>query len=132
MSVHMIYYKDGAKVMRPVLTRKQYTSLRNSRKQISLVASIRKGNTSLKNMLVQMNYSCLPNKSGSLKGSTRMSSTIGMDVDHIAKEELQEVKQRILEKKDELGLLMLKNWKKQGLIVQTDAGRYRKVQEVCH
>ena len=27
---------------------------------------------------------------------------------------------------------MLKNWKKQGLIVQTDAGRYRKVQEVCH
>ena len=27
---------------------------------------------------------------------------------------------------------MLKNWKKQGLIVQTEAGRYRKVQEVCH
>ena len=107
MSVHMIYYKDGAKMMRPVLTRKQYTSLRNSRKQIAYVASIRKGNTSLKNMLVQMNYSCLPNESGSLKGSPRMSTTIGMDVDHIAKEELQEVKQRILEKKDELGLLML-------------------------
>ena len=81
MSVYIINYKDGAKVMRPVLTRKQYTSLRNSRKQISLVASIRKGNTSLKNMLVQMNYSCLPNESGSLKGSTRMSTTIGMDVD---------------------------------------------------
>ncbi|MBP3832724.1 MAG: hypothetical protein ILA03_02025, partial [Bacteroidaceae bacterium] len=27
---------------------------------------------------------------------------------------------------------MLKNWKKQGLIVQTDAGRYRKIQETCH
>ena len=27
---------------------------------------------------------------------------------------------------------MLKNWKKQGLIVQTEAGRYRKVQEACH
>jgi hypothetical protein len=28
--------------------------------------------------------------------------------------------------------MMLKNWKKQGLIVQTETGRYRKVQEVCH
>ena len=27
---------------------------------------------------------------------------------------------------------MLKNWKKQGLIIQTEAGRYRKVQEMCH
>jgi hypothetical protein len=27
---------------------------------------------------------------------------------------------------------MLKNWKKQGLIVQTESGRYRKVQEVGH
>ena len=27
---------------------------------------------------------------------------------------------------------MLKNWKKQGLIVQTDAGKYRKIQETCH
>ena len=122
MSVYIINYKDGAKVMRPVLTRKQYTSLRNSRKQISLVASIRKGNTSLKNMLVQMNYSCLPNESGSLKGSTRMSTTIGMDVDWTpsplpreggeqttaSKEEwLKKVPELVLKKKEELGLLML-------------------------
>ena len=122
MSVYIINYKDGAKVMRPVLTRKQYTSLRNSRKQISLVASIRKGNTSLKNMLVQMNYSCLPNESGSLKGSTRMSTTIGMDVDWppsqlphkggeqttASKEEwLKKVPELVLKKKEELGLLML-------------------------
>ena len=122
MSVYMIYYKDGAKMMRPVLTRKQYTSLRNSRKQIAYVASIRKGNTSLKNMLVQMNYSCLPNEDGTLKGSTRMSSTIGMDVDWTPsplpheggeqitarKEEwLKKVPELVLKKKEELGLLML-------------------------
>ena len=47
-------------------------------------------------------------------------------------EAMEPLRARILAKKDELGLLMLKNWKKQGLIVQTDAGRYRKVQEVCH
>ena len=30
MSVHMIYYKDGAKMMRPVLSREEYLQLRNS------------------------------------------------------------------------------------------------------
>ena len=107
MSVHIINYKDGAKMMCPVLTREEYASLRNSRRQIAFVASVRKGNVTLKNMLVQMNYSCLPNEDGTLKGSAKMSSTIGMDVDHIAKEELLEVKERILQKKDDLGLLML-------------------------
>ena len=107
MSCYQIYYKDGAKMMRPVLTREEYVGLRNSRKQVSLVRSVRKGNARMKNMLVQMNYSCLPNEDGTLKGSTKMSSTIGMDVDHIAKEKLKEVRKRILQKKDELGLLML-------------------------
>ena len=30
MSVHMIYMKDGAKMMRPVLSREEYLSLRDS------------------------------------------------------------------------------------------------------
>ena len=33
MSVHVIYYKDGAKMMRPVLNREEYLKLRDSRKQ---------------------------------------------------------------------------------------------------
>ena len=54
-----------------------------------------------------MNYSCLPNEDGSLKGSKTMSTTVGMDIDHIESEELQTVKERILSKAAELGLLML-------------------------
>ena len=81
MSVHIIYYKDGAKMMRPVLSRPEYLMLRNSGDQVQNVAAIREGNTQLKSRLVQMNYSCLPNDDGSLKGSTRMSTTVGMDVD---------------------------------------------------
>ncbi len=107
MSVYIIRIKDGAKMMRPVLTRDEYIALRNSNKQVSLLASVRKGKTPLKMMLLQMNYSCLPNEDGSLKGSTRMSTTIGMDVDHIAPSDLERLKETILEKKDELGLLML-------------------------
>jgi hypothetical protein len=67
-----------------------------------------------------MNYSCLPNDDGTLKGSKRMSITVGMDIDfkapaELSAEEQQEwlakqmasVPELVLGKKDELGLLML-------------------------
>ena len=103
----MIFYKDGAKRMRPVLSREEYLSLRNGGEQRQLVQRIRAGEEGLKHKLVQMNYSCLPNEDGSLKGSTRMSATVGMDIDHLKPEEMPAVRDRILAKKDELGLLML-------------------------
>ena len=49
----------------------------------------------------------LPNADGTLKGSTKVSSTVGMDIDHIAPEEMPKVRERILSKKDELGLQMM-------------------------
>ena len=107
MSVHMIYYKDGAKMMRPVPTREEYLALRNGGEQQSIIKAVRSGDDSRKSRLVQMNYSCLPNDDGTLKGSTRMSTTVGMDIDHISREQMQPVMMRILSKKDELGLLLL-------------------------
>ena len=122
MSVHVIYYKDGAKMMRPVLTRPEYLALRNSGNQVQTVAAIREGDASLKHKLVQMNYSCLPNEDGSLKGAKRMSTTVGMDIDWtpslanpegeeqtaVSKEEwLKKVPELVMGKKEELGLLML-------------------------
>ena len=107
MSVHIIYYKDGAKMMRPVLSREEYLKLRNSGFQVQNVARIRQGDQSLKSSLVQMNYSCLPNDDGTLKSSTRMTTTVGMDIDHVKAEDMQMVKEGILAKKDELGLKML-------------------------
>ncbi len=109
-------------MMRPVLSRPEYLALRNSGDQVQTVAAIREGDASLKHKLVQMNYSCLPNEDGSLKGSKRMSTTVGMDIDWTpsplplkgeeqtaaSKEEwLKKVPELVLEKKDELGLLML-------------------------
>ena len=118
----MIYYKDGAKMMRPVLTATEYRNLRNSVKQKSVMKAIRSGDDKQKTKLLQMNYSCLPNDDGSLKGSTRMSTTVGMDIDwtpsplpHEGEEQiaarkeewLSKVPELVLSKKDELGLLML-------------------------
>ena len=107
MSVHYIYKQNGVKMMRPVLTREEYLKLRNDGFQKENVARIRQGDGALKASLVQMNYSCLPNDDGSLKGSKRMSTTVGMDIDHLTSEEMPVVRERILSKKDELGLLML-------------------------
>ena len=107
MSVHVIYYKDRAKMMRPVLTKDEYLTLRNSRKQQNTVKAVREGDTSKKPRLLQMNYSCLPNDDGTLKGSTRMSNSVGMDIDHVPAKEMRRLKKRILQKKDELGLLMM-------------------------
>ena len=107
MSVHMIYYKDGVKMMRPILNREEYLSQRDGGEQKSLLKGVREGKEQLKSKLVQMNYSCLPNEDGTLKGSKRMSSSIGMDIDHIGQGEIEEVCSRILGKKDELGLLMM-------------------------
>ena len=62
--------------------------------------------------MVQMNYSCLPNADGTLKGSTRMSRSVGMDIDFDPKapdyeQKMASVPDLVMGKKDELGLLML-------------------------
>jgi hypothetical protein len=120
MSVHTIYLKDGVKMMRPILTREEYLGLRNGGEQKQLVARIRAGDEGLKSKLVQMNYSCLPNADGSLKGSKKASMSVGMDIDFKAPCDLPEeekktwlaacmakVPEMVMAKKDELGLLML-------------------------
>jgi hypothetical protein len=107
MSVHTIYLKDGTKMMRPIHNKEEYMALRNGGEQEQLVARIRAGEEGLKPILVQMNYSCLPNADGSLKGSKTASMSVGMDIDHLTAEEMPAVRERILSKKAELGLLML-------------------------
>ena len=62
--------------------------------------------------MVQFNYSCLPNPDNSLKGATRLSNSVGMDVDFDPKspdyeQKMTDAPNLILSKKDELGLLML-------------------------
>ena len=107
MSVFEIYKQDGVKFMRPIHTREEYLSKRNNEHQRQILKTVRESDARQKNRLIQMNYSCLPNKDGTLKGSKTMSTTVGMDIDHIPKDEMQAVREHILSKKEELGLLML-------------------------
>ena len=125
MSVHVIYYKDGAKVMRPILTREEYLALRGTEKQKAILKAVREGDEKMKSRLVQFNYSLttpscpagiLPrdgeeglaqNGGFPLKGAKCVGNSVGMDIDHVATEEMMPMKEHILAKKDELGLLML-------------------------
>ena len=107
MSVFMAYKKDGVKHLTPIRTREEYLAHRNTAAQRMILGKVRKGNEKMKNSLVQMVYSCLPNDDGTLKGSKRISNTVGMDIDHIPAEQMEPIKQRILDKKDELGIYMV-------------------------
>ncbi len=107
MSCYEIEYRGGAKVMNPITSRKQYLELRNLAVHMDYVSRVRQGESDLKSRLLQFNYSCIPGEDGRLKGSKQMSTSVGIDVDHIPAEEMEAVKERILAKKDEIGLLML-------------------------
>ena len=93
--------------MRPICSREEYLKLRNGGEQSAILAAVRSGDESRKKNLVQFNYSCLPNDDGTLKGSKRMSTTVAMDIDHVPPEKMQPLQERILAKKEELGLKML-------------------------
>lgn len=102
MSCYFIYYAGGAKMMRPVETAEDYRALRNSERN-------RRAD---KQRMAQMNYSCLPNADGSLRGATRMSGSVGMDIDFDPSDpdyvrKMADVPKRVFGRKDELGLLML-------------------------
>ena len=104
-------------MMHPILNREEYVALRDSDEN----------RMAEKSRMVQMNYSCLPNDDGSLKGSKRMSTTVGMDVDlapsdslngeKTSVENIQTIIDHALEIKDELGLMMLERSATKGLHV---------------
>ena len=106
--------------MRPIRTREEYLSRRNTEEQRRTLKIVREQDASQKNQLLQMNYSCLPNEDGSLKGSKTATRSVGMDIDFKApqdipaeeqqawlRERVRTVPQMVLGKKEELGLLML-------------------------
>ena len=112
MSVHVIFYQQGHKMMEAVANEEAYRRYRDSQAQQRWVETIRhpKPETDVsaaKRKLVQFNYSCLPTEDGCLKGAKRLSKSVGMDIDHLSADEVNLVAATAIEKKDDLGLLML-------------------------
>ncbi|MBS6288716.1 MAG: DUF3987 domain-containing protein [Prevotella sp.] len=112
MSVHVIYYQQGHKMMKAVETEEAYRRYRDSQTQVRNLTLIRHPQedtdvAAAKRKLMQFNYSCLPTEDGCLKGATRLSKSVGMDIDHLSDDEVNAIAATAIDKKEELGLLML-------------------------
>ena len=122
MSCYLIYYKNGAKMMRPIQSREEYVGLRNKPSNVDYTKQARLGNPEAKRKMLQFNYSCLPDEIGKLKGAKIVSNSVGMDIDFakdMPKDELESATKmmigRVLQMKDDLGLLMLERSATKGL-----------------
>ena len=98
--------------MLPVSSREEYIKVRGSEENQRQTATARLGFAEAKRFLVQMNYSCLPNDDGTLKGTERLSKTFGMDIDFDPKapdfaQRMKELPTMAMAKKEETGMLML-------------------------
>ena len=138
MAVNRIILRDGKKVCVPIKTRTEYFKLRDVDFNRQCVEKARKGETfttkegevkSYKTKLEQFNYSCYPNEDGTLKGTTKPADSVGMDIDFQIPKELPEgvtpekwieneilnISKNILDKKEEIGLLMCERSATKGL-----------------
>ena len=103
-----LIYKDGRgrKMARPVTSREEYVALRNNPENAKCFYDARGGQQAQKMRQLQFNYNdLLPD--GVLKGCCHPASTFAHDIDCQSAEQQAAIKQRILEKKDEIGLLEL-------------------------
>ena len=138
MAVNRIILRDGKKVCIPIKTRAEYYKLRDADFNRKCVEKARNGETyttrsgeqkSYKTILEQFNYSCYPNEDGTLKGTTKPADSVGMDIDLCVPEQLPEgvtkekwiqdeilnISKNILDKKEEIGLLLCERSATKGL-----------------
>ena len=111
--VNEIYMDGGRKKARPVTNRADYAQ-RNHPDNVKNFYDARGGDQKAKARQRQYNYGdLLPD--GVLKGCCHPSSTFPHDIDCNTAEEQERIKQQLLEKKDETGLLELSGSANYGL-----------------
>ena len=106
MISHITYDADRHKIACPVKNREELMALRNSKDNLRHLAAYRKGKQGEKEQLLQLAYNAWP-VAGVLAGCKHISSTFFHDIDCYDAEQTEAMKQLILSKKEEIGLLML-------------------------
>ena len=108
--IYEIFYegegKDKKKLARPVKDRKALLALRDSKKNLDLLAKAREGDSKAKAKLLQLAYN-LGHVDGLLAGCKSIGSFYFHDVDCYDKEQSEAIRDLILSKKDAIGLVML-------------------------
>ena len=105
---------SGHKVARRVNNREEYFQLRNTETNRRNFLAARSGDQQAKKQLVQFNYNdTLPD--GVLKGCRHSASTFAHDIDCQSREEQQQLVGRLMDKRDDIGLLELSGSANYGL-----------------
>ena len=98
--------KDKQKMARPVRNRKEYVALRNIATNVKNFELARAGDSKAKAKLRQFNYNALITN-GVLRGCRHVASTFSHDIDCGDEQLCQQTAEKILAKKEEIGLLEL-------------------------
>ncbi len=110
MIYQITYTKDGngrnKKVARPVKDRAELMAMRNSKENLELLARARQGDGEAKAKLLQLAYN-IGHVDGLLAGCESQGSFFFHDVDCYDAEQSVAIRNLIMEKKDEIGMLML-------------------------
>ena len=109
--VYQIRYEDKGsgrrqKVARPIKNRKELMALRNSKTNLRLLAKARDGDSEAKAKLLQLAYN-IGYADGPLAGCKSQGSFFFHDVDCYDAAQSEAIRELILSKKDEIGLVML-------------------------
>ena len=94
------------KLALPVKDRQELLVLRNSKTNLDLLEKARNGDSEAKGKLLQLAYN-IGHVDGLIAGCKSLGSFFFHDVDCYDKEQSEAIKQLILSKKDEIGLMML-------------------------
>ena len=114
--INYIYQKDGKgpKLARPITSKEEYFALRNAPENAKNFYDARGGDEGAKAAQIQFNYNdLLPD--GSLRGGNHPSSTFAHDIDCGDAQEQMRLKDEILAKREEIGLLELSGSARYGL-----------------
>ena len=98
--------KDKQKMARPVRNRKEYVALRNIATNVKNFELARAGDSKAKSKLRQFNYNALITN-GVLRGCRYVASTFSHDIDCGDEQLCRQTAEKILAKKEEIGLLEL-------------------------
>ena len=109
-----IIIKNGSKMARAVTSKQEYFNLRNSAENRSNLNLVRMGNEDAKSRLVQFAYNDLM-PDGIVKGCQHPSQMFAYDVDCQSREESDRIASRLLEIKEQIGLLEISRSARHGL-----------------
>jgi len=104
--IYKIYYEGDRKFALPIKNREQLMKLRNAKANLKNLEKVRQGDEKAKHDLLQLAYN-LGRVEGAIAGCKSIGSFFFHDVDYYDDAQTEQIKQHILDRREDIGLVML-------------------------